>query len=199
MPRPVTGLLDANVLYSNALRNLLLQLALNDAFEARWTDRIEDEWLRNLEDRTRDRVSQRTLPLIRKHFPDAIICDFDADQAIRSTDPKGRHVAGAAVAVQACALITNNLNDFDASELAKLGVRVLSPDDFLVELFDEAPGFIEAATREAAANLTKSLPSWDEYIADLELRAGLTKFAARWRSFDHQTSGSDLAATKEPE
>ncbi|WP_108522404.1 PIN domain-containing protein [Bradyrhizobium algeriense] len=130
MPRPVTGLLDANVLYSNALRNLLLQLALNDAFEARWTDRIEDEWLRNLEDRTRDRVSQRTLPLIRKHFPDAIICDFDADQAIGSTDPKARHVAGAAVAVQACALITNNLNDFDASELAKLGVRVLSPDVF---------------------------------------------------------------------
>lgn len=199
MPSPVPALLDANVLYSNALRNLLLQLALNDAFEARWTDLIEDEWLRNLQDRTRDRVSRRTLPLIRKHFPDAIIRDFDADRAVGNTDPKDRHVAGAAVAVAPCALVTNNLDDFDASELAKLGVRVLSPDDFLVELFDQAPDFIEAATREAASNLTKSLPAWDDYIADLDQRAGLKKFAGRLRSFDQMKGSSDLTATKEPE
>lgn len=200
MPSPVTALLDANVLYSNALRNLLLQLALNDAFEARWTGLIEDEWLRNLEDLTRARVSQRTLPLIHKHFPDAIIRCFDAGRAIGNTDPKDHHVAGAAIAVAPCVLITINLDDFDANELARLGVRVLSPDEFLVGLFDEAPDFIEAATREAASNLTKSLPSWHEYIADLDHRTCLKKFAARLRSFNHQTKGgSDHAATKEPE
>jgi hypothetical protein len=199
MSSPVTAVLDANILYSNGLRNLLLQLALNDAFEARWTDLIEDEWLRNLDDRTRDRVSERTLPLIRRHFPDAIIRDFDAEQAIGNTDPKDRHVAGAAVAVAPSVLITNNLDDFDASEPARLGVRVLSPDEFLVGFFDQAPDFSEAATREAASNLTKSLPSWHEYIADLDHRAGLKKFAARLRSFEHQTKGgSDHAATKAP-
>jgi hypothetical protein len=34
MPRPVKALLDANVLYANHLRNLLLQLAQNDLFDA---------------------------------------------------------------------------------------------------------------------------------------------------------------------
>ncbi|WFU31457.1 PIN domain-containing protein [Bradyrhizobium brasilense] len=200
MPRPVTALLDANVLYSNALRKLLRQLALNDAFEARWTDLIEDEWLRNLEDRTRHRVSQRTLPLIRKHFLEVIVRDFDADQTIGDTDPKDRHVAGAAVAVAPCVLITNNLVDFDVKELAKLGVRVLPPDEFLVGLFDEAPEFIEAATREAASNLTRSLPSWDEYVADPGGRAGLQKFADRLRALDrHPKRSPSHAPPKEPE
>jgi hypothetical protein len=33
MPGPVKALLDANVLYSNHLRNLLLQMAQNDLFD----------------------------------------------------------------------------------------------------------------------------------------------------------------------
>jgi hypothetical protein len=49
MPSPVRALVDANVLYSNHLRNLLLQIAQNDAFEVHWTAEIEDEWLRNME------------------------------------------------------------------------------------------------------------------------------------------------------
>ncbi|WP_439364236.1 hypothetical protein ACNJYD_30825 [Bradyrhizobium sp. DASA03005] len=145
-------------------------------------------------------MSQRTLPLIGKHFPDVIVRDFDADQRIGNTDPKDRHVAGAAVAVAPCVLITNNLVDFDVKELVKLGVRVLSPDEFLVGLFDEAPEFIEAATREAASNLTKSLPSWDEYVADLDSRAGLKKFAARLRTLAHHLkSDPGHAAPREPE
>jgi hypothetical protein len=49
MLSPVKALLDANVLYSNHLRNLLLQLAQNDVFDARWSELIEQEWLRNME------------------------------------------------------------------------------------------------------------------------------------------------------
>jgi hypothetical protein len=55
MPRPVKARLDANVLYSNHLRNLLLQLAQNDLFDARWSERIEQEWLGTMEQRTRER------------------------------------------------------------------------------------------------------------------------------------------------
>ncbi|MCC8955031.1 hypothetical protein H8B02_16760 [Bradyrhizobium sp. Pear77] len=140
------------------------------------------------------------MPLIRKHFPEVIVRDFDADQTIADTDPKDRHVAGAAVAVAPCVLITNNLVDFDVKELAKLGVRVLPPDEFLVGLFDEAPEFIGAATREAASNLTMSLPSWGEYVADLDSKAGLKKFAARPRALDYYLmSGPSHAAPKKPE
>lgn len=69
MQVPSRALLDANVLYSNHLRNLLLQMAQNDLFEARWTMLIEQEWLRNTASDIRARIEARTLPLIRTGFP----------------------------------------------------------------------------------------------------------------------------------
>ena len=39
---------DASVLYSAPLRDFLLWLALADLFKARWTDKIHDEWMRNV-------------------------------------------------------------------------------------------------------------------------------------------------------
>ncbi len=41
-------LYDACVLYPAPLRDLLMQLALSDLFQARWTDQIHDEWTRNV-------------------------------------------------------------------------------------------------------------------------------------------------------
>lgn len=43
-----TAVLDANVLYPAPLRDLLMRLAVTDLFAARWTERIHDEWIRNL-------------------------------------------------------------------------------------------------------------------------------------------------------
>jgi hypothetical protein len=62
MRSPTRTLLDANVLYSNHLRNLLLQLAQNDLFDAKWSAIIEDEWLRNMEPRTRERIESAQGP-----------------------------------------------------------------------------------------------------------------------------------------
>ena len=41
-------LYDANVLYPFHLRNLMVQLGVNDIVEPRWTDMIHDEWIRNV-------------------------------------------------------------------------------------------------------------------------------------------------------
>ena len=45
---PMIAVLDANVLYSAPVRDLLLQLAFSDVFQARWSAEIENEWMRNL-------------------------------------------------------------------------------------------------------------------------------------------------------
>src|SRR3954465_15117067 len=39
---------DANVLYPFHLRNLLIQCAVDRLVAARWTDEINEEWIRNL-------------------------------------------------------------------------------------------------------------------------------------------------------
>jgi hypothetical protein len=102
MPGPTRALLDANVLYSNHLRNLLLQLAQNDLFDAKWSAMIEDEWLRNMEPGTRERIESRTRPLIRTWFSDALVSGFDPEREVGATDAKDRHVASAAAAIAPC-------------------------------------------------------------------------------------------------
>jgi hypothetical protein len=183
MLSPVKALLDANVLYSHHLRNLLLQLAQNDVFSAHWSKLIEQEWLRNMEPSTRDRIAANTIPLIREWFTEALVTDFDPARVIGATDPKDRHVASAAAAIAPSVLVTENLKDFDFSALAALGVAVLTPDDFLASLFDANPALVEAATREAHANLKRSAPTWNEYLTALADRHKLPKFVERLRSW----------------
>jgi hypothetical protein len=183
MLSPVKALLDANVLYSNHLRNLLLQLAQNDVFDARWSELIEQEWLRNMEPSTRARIAKNTVPLIRDGFPGAIIGGFDPDRIIGKTHWKDRHVASAAAAIAPSVLVTENLKDFDFAELAALDVAVQTPDDFLADLFDANPALVEAATREAHDNLKRSAPTWDEYLTALADRHRLPKFVERLRSW----------------
>jgi hypothetical protein len=188
MPSPVKALLDANALYSNHLRNLLLQLAQNDVFDARWSERIEHEWLGAMEEQTRERIAARTIPLIRSGFPGALVDGFDPERVIGATHWKDRHVASAAAAIAPSVLVTNNLKDFDFEALAALGVKVKNPDDFLTDLFDANPALVEAGTREAAGNLSHTMPSWDEYLRTLAARHGLPKFVERLRSLTPKKS-----------
>lgn len=150
-----------------------------------------------MEPRTRERIAARTIPLIRTWFADALVAGFDAECVIGVTDPKDRHVASAAAAIAPCVLVTNNLKDFDFAALAAVGVKVQSPDDFLTDLFDANPALVEAVTREAAANLTHSTPSWDEYLTALAERHGLPRFVERLRSW-HPKDVEEPAAPDGP-
>ena len=42
---PLIAFLDASVLYPALLRNVLMHLALRDLFQARWSDRVHEEWI----------------------------------------------------------------------------------------------------------------------------------------------------------
>ena len=54
-------------------------------------------------------------------------------------DPDDRVHMAAAVAGRAAAIVTWNLADFPASELASQGVRVCTPDDYLSDLLNAWP------------------------------------------------------------
>ena len=65
-----TALLDASVLYSAPLRDLLLELAVSDVYRAKWSNEINDEWinalLSNRSDLKREQL-ERTTPRIDGH------------------------------------------------------------------------------------------------------------------------------------
>jgi hypothetical protein len=192
MQSRLKAVLDANVLFSNQQRNLLLQLAEQEVIRVAWTKKIELEWLTNLKSPTRQRIESRTLPLIRKFFPDAFLMVRGAPKPIGQTDAKDIHVAAAAVFFAPCRLITWNVRHFDAAALSAAGVAVQTPDSFLCELFDGNPELIIDITRQAQKNMTKSAPTWDSYLDVLGGKGKLKQFVARLRDFERAKEATSL-------
>ncbi|MEV6954550.1 hypothetical protein [Streptomyces sp. NPDC051183] len=80
------------------------------------------------------------------------------------------HAAGADV------LITWNLADFPASDLAERGVRVIDPDSYLCELYGELPHeAVETVVRLAEEKRNPPV-TIDDAVARL-VKAGLPRFA----------------------
>ena len=48
MDTPPTAIIDACILYSAPIRDLIVRLAQAGLIQARWTDEIHDEWMRNV-------------------------------------------------------------------------------------------------------------------------------------------------------
>lgn len=140
---PRHWLLDANVLFSEWTRWLMVVLARRHQAQLYWTPQIENECYRNLvrlgrlhpDDAESDRLSlshrlnAHLLP--QNHLP------YLAD--VRQVEEKDQHVAASALALKhqlqaPVGLITWNLKDFPRKNLLKLGLVRFSPDELCVEL-----------------------------------------------------------------
>lgn len=137
-----TAVLDANVLYPNLLRDLLLSLAAAGLYHARWTEKINEEWSRNLTADRPDIASKMgaLLEQVNRAVPDCLIDGYEylIDQ-LNLPDPDDRHVLAAAIAGHADAIVTANLKDFPAATLDKHGVEVQHPDDFIMNQLELKP------------------------------------------------------------
>lgn len=182
---PLVVVLDACVLYPAAQRDLFMWLAAGGAIRAHWTNKIHDEWMRNVE---RDfgvarNILERARKLMDREAGDALIMNYHQHERLfPNTDAKDRHVAAAAVAARkrsgenTVTIITWNLKDFNRDELAAAGIVAESPDAFLCRLLSESPEQVIAAfmrLRENLRNPTKTLPE----CADTLAAQGVKRFA----------------------
>jgi predicted nucleic acid-binding protein len=170
------ALFDACVLYPAQLRDLLLRVALSDAFKARWTDRIHDEWvgslLRDRPDIPTERLG-RTRELMNSAVPDCLVTDYESFiEQLTLPDPDDRHVLAAAIRCQAGVIVTLNMRDFPDEVVARYGISVQHPDEFLAHLFDLKPAVVCTAVREMRASLANPPKTVRELLEDL-LKAGL--------------------------
>jgi PIN domain len=158
--RPPVAIYDACVLYPFHLRNLLVQFAVDRLVDARWTDEIHDEWVRNLvanEPRLAPGLLQRTRDLMNQVLPDANVIGYERHlSAVSLNDQDDRHVVAAAIEAGAGLVLTWNVRDFPESELARHRLKAETPDDFVMQLYDVVPELVVAATANARHNLTKS-------------------------------------------
>ena len=172
------ALLDACVLYPAQLRDLLLRAAISDLFKARWTDRIHDEWIRNLlknrQDISPDRLEQ-TRQLMNESVPDCLVTGYEPYIGeLDLPDPDDRHVLAAAIRCQAGVIVTLNLRDFPEEIVSKYGVSVQHPDEFLSHIFDLKPAVLCAAIKGMRESLVNPPKTVDELLNDL-LKVGLPR------------------------
>jgi predicted nucleic acid-binding protein len=171
---PCTAILDACVLYPATLRDLLLSLARDGLFRARWNDRIQDEWVRSLLERRPElgeAALRRTCELMAKAVPDSVVHGWQSLELglPKLPDADDRHVLAAAIRGDADVIVTFNLADFPAAILAPFGIEAQQPDDFLSNQLDLNP--------VAALRSIKSMRSrWrNPQLSALDLAVGLER------------------------
>lgn len=124
------------MLYPAPVRDILLSLAHQGLCHARWTDKINEEWIGNLL-RNRPDLNpaklQGTTERISQTILDWRISGYEPFiETISLPDPNDRHVVAAALIGHADAIVTFNLRDFPNEALHPLGLEAQHPDDFVV-------------------------------------------------------------------
>lgn len=167
-----TAVLDACVLYPAPLRDVLISLAADGMFAARWTAEIQEEWIRNLltkrTDLTRDKLLT-TAALMSTAIEDAVIVNYEyLIPTLQLPDQADRHVLAAAIVGHADAIVTFNLKDFPKHVVATHSIDILHPDDFLIAQYELNQIRVLSVLKNARLRLCKPQMPPQDYIATLE-------------------------------
>ncbi|WP_373547305.1 PIN domain-containing protein [Chamaesiphon sp.] len=183
-----TVIYDACILYPAPLRDLLMQLALTGLFQARWTDKIHDEWTRNvLKNRPDLTVAQlnRTRAMMNAAVEDALVFEYEyIIPSLELPDTDDRHVLAAAIVAKANYIITFNLKDFPASILEKYEVEAQHPDRFISDLIEANSSAVLASAKACCQRLKNPPKSAEEYL-EILLKQGLSISTNMLRQFGY--------------
>ena len=173
-------MLDANVLFPFRKRDILLRMHHAGLFQARWTERILDEWTRSLLERKPHlepsvRSQRRAM---REHFGEALVRGYEPlIGTLDLPDADDRHVLAAAIRCGARHIVTDNLADFPATVLAGFDIEAIDADTFLSRMFDRYPSEAVAVLRILRQVYRNPPFSPHEFILDLAAKS-LPRLAA---------------------
>jgi predicted nucleic acid-binding protein len=182
---PFIVVYDANALYPNTLRDLLIRIAQQPHLvQAKWTNEILDEMLRalqkNLPDITEEQVG-RLRDRMNNAVRDCLVEGYEPlVEILELPDPDDRHVLAAAIKATAQVIVTRNVKDFPRGKLARWGVRAKSPDDFVRDQVEIDTRAVWACIQQIVDSRTRHPVTVDDVIAEL-VRDGLVTSAAALR------------------
>jgi predicted nucleic acid-binding protein len=181
-----TAVLDACVLYSAPLCDLLVELAARKLFNGRWSAEIHDEWMRNLKAGRPDldpKQMQRTRELMDLHVVASVVTGhLPLIPVLTLPDPDDRHVLAAAIRSRAKIIVTINLKDFPESVLGEFKIEAQHPDPFLLKILNARKEAFCAAVQAVRQHLKNPPKTVEEYLLTLE-EQGLTRTVGRLRDF----------------
>lgn len=180
-----TVVYDANVLYPNTLRDLLIRLAQSGMVQAKWTSEILDEMVaalsRNRPDIPPSRLG-RLRDLMNAAVRDCLASGYEPlIEGLKLPDPGDRHVLAAAIKSGAQVIITRNLKHFPASDLEPWDIEAKSPDAFVLDQVGINGRAVAASIRQIADSRTNPPESMDDVLSQLE-RDGLVESVVALRA-----------------
>ncbi len=183
------ALLNTSVLFSPAVRDLLLQCAEAGLYQARWSKEVLVELQRALIKRRPDigeaRIS-RLVSLMTTNFERALVTGHERwVQEIDLPDPNDRHVLAAAIESGCTSIVTLNIRDFPAAALQPYGVAALPPDQFLLGLLIENADALIASAATIRRRLESPPITAERYLEILRHR-GLTQLSDALETFAHR-------------
>lgn len=193
-------LVDTNVLFPFSVMDLMLALTEDHIHDLVLTEALISEWQRVIvrERRRSEAAAASIADAIREFFaesfvPEAIYRDL-TDEMPGSDEDDRAHMA-AAVAAGASVIVTWNRSDFPSQSLARHGIRVLSPDEYLCELITELPRELTATVGRIAAGKQRPPMTVPQLVARLAA-AGVPNFAVRLK--DRLDLGAPSVAVEAP-
>ena len=190
------AVLDACVLFRGMLTDFLLCLAEAGNFDPVWSDAIHVEWMRSLHERRHISNSQityrrsemeRAFPAANvSPGPDKILEILEACEQQAERDDA--HVIAAALVAGAEIVVTDNVRDM-ASVVPRLSstLKILTPDEFVVELYGNDPATVVAGARTHRRSLNFPAYGPADYLALLSGdRVGLPKSSALLAQHTHE-------------
>jgi len=180
-----SAMLDACVLYPAPVADALISLHVAGLYTARWTERIDREWIRGV---LRARPDLEGKLDSRRDAMRQAVLDWEVStssyeplmEGLSLPDKDDVHVLAAAIAGHVDCIVTSNLKDFPPEVLSVHGIEALHPDDFIVYQFDLEQFTAVEAFKTMRARLKKPMLTPEEFIQAME-RNGLANTALRLR------------------
>lgn len=172
----LVAVLDANVLYPASVRDILLNLAAVKLYQPKWTNQIQEEWMRNLLINSPN-IAHKSLKSAQtamdKAFPDATVSSYESLIADIVLPDKGdRHVLAAAIKGEAKIIVTNNMKHFPVKYLKLHHIEGQTPDKFIKHLLSLDKTRVLDAFHAQVSRLKNPPLSAGQVLASLE-RCGL--------------------------
>jgi hypothetical protein len=176
-----TAFLDANVLYSVAICDALMEVAATGIYAAKWSKAVDNEWIRNLAKNTNRPESDFYVrrDCMHETCPDWEISEeqWRAIEPCADSPESDRHVLAAAIAGHVDAIVTKNVKDFPAATLNPLHITVLHPDEFLLQQLELEPLVVLPAFKTMRARLKNPSYTPTHFVHTME-RNGLIQTAS---------------------
>jgi len=137
------AVIDACVLYPTVLREIVLGVARAGLIAPLWSERLLEEWARTAARHggaVDEALARGEIATLKAAFPTATVAEDPGLQTrLWLPDTGDIHVLATAVTGRADTIITLNLKDFPARELAPQGITGLHPDAALHALWLDHP------------------------------------------------------------